>query len=158
MVVTNNSIKSAVAASGGQPEIRPGVFVFGAGGNKYAAALVVHSTGRTTTSAPPRCLDPRSRRGQPVAGETLELCATGLGPTNPAVPAGTVFSGAASLVDAPTVTIGGVPAQVSFAGLVSAGLYQLNVTVPNLPEGDQPLLVKVNGAPSQPGVLVSISN
>jgi len=47
---------------------------------------------------------------------------------------------------------------VSYAGLVGAGLYQLNVTVPNLPVGDRLLLVKVNGAASQPGVFVTVGN
>ena len=36
------------------------------------------------------------------------------------------------------VTIGGKPAAVSFSGIVAAGLYQINVTVPPVPSGDQP--------------------
>jgi uncharacterized protein (TIGR03437 family) len=71
------------------------------------------------------------------AGETVVIYAVGFGPTNPPVAAGQLYSGAASCLTPPQVTIGGVPAQVVFAGIVEAGLYQLNVVVPNLPSGDQ---------------------
>jgi len=95
-----------------------------------------------------------SRPARP--GDVIELYATGLGATNPSVPAGTLFLGAAPLEDSATVTIGGVSVQPSWAGLVGPGLLQLNVTVPSLPEGDHPLLVKVDNATSQPGVFVSV--
>ena len=96
-----------------------------------------------------------TRPAQP--DEILELYANGLGTTVPPVPPGTVFSGAAPLAGPATVTIGGVAAQVIWAGMVEAGLYQLNVTVPSLPAGGQPLPVSVNGMASQPGVLVTVS-
>jgi uncharacterized protein (TIGR03437 family) len=41
------------------------------------------------------------------------------------------------LATLPQITIGGVAASVEYAGLVGAGLYQLNVTVPaSLSSGD----------------------
>ncbi len=47
-----------------------------------------------------------------------------------------------------TVTIGGKLAHVSFAGLVSPGLYQVNVVVPDVPDGDNQVNLQVQ-LPSQ---------
>jgi len=45
----------------------------------------------------------------------------------------------------------------SFAGLSSAGLYQINVTIPaNLATGDLPLVATVGGVQTQPGVVISL--
>jgi len=90
------------------------------------------------------------------AGEILILYGVGFGPTNPPVPAGKIFSGAAPTNGPVTVTIGGIIANVAFAGITSAGLYQINVTVPNAPSGDQPLQASVNGVQTQPGPLVAV--
>jgi uncharacterized protein (TIGR03437 family) len=42
------------------------------------------------------------------------------------------------------------------AALVSPGLYQFNVTVPNLPNGDAAVLATVGGIPTQTGVSVTV--
>ena len=64
-------------------------------------------------------------------GEVIELFGVGFGPTNPAVPAGQLYTGqGAPTVNPVTITIGGVPAIVSFAGITEAGLYQFNLTIP----------------------------
>jgi uncharacterized protein (TIGR03437 family) len=90
------------------------------------------------------------------AGETLILYGVGFGPTNPAVPAGQAFSGAAPSVTPPQMTIGGVPASVSFAGLVEAGLFQFNVIVPNAGSGDQPLQATVGGMTTPTNVFITL--
>lgn len=68
------------------------------------------------------------------AGETLEIYGTGLGPTDPFVPAG-VPAPASVLARAstPEVLIGGKTAGVEFAGLTPGlvGVYQVNATVPS---------------------------
>jgi uncharacterized protein (TIGR03437 family) len=49
------------------------------------------------------------------------------------------------------VTIGGLPAPMSYAGLVptQVGFYQLNVTVPTgLPPGENNVIVFVDGTPA----------
>ena len=56
-----------------------------------------------------------------------------------------------------TVTIGGIVATVSFAGLVGPGLYQINVAVPaGLANGDQAVVASVAGLNTQAGVSVKI--
>jgi uncharacterized protein (TIGR03437 family) len=40
-------------------------------------------------------------------------------------------------------------AAVGFAGLTGAGLYQVNITVPNLPDGDHAVTAKAGGAWTQ---------
>lgn len=56
-----------------------------------------------------------------------------------------------------TVTIGGQQASVGFAGLVASGEFQLNVVVPNLPAGEYPITIQVNGQTSQSGVVIPVS-
>jgi uncharacterized protein (TIGR03437 family) len=75
-------------------------------------------------------------------GDVLEIFATGLGATSPAVAPGLVFSGAYATAAAPAVSIGGQPATVLYSGLIGAGLYQLNITVPGtLAAGTYPVVV-----------------
>lgn len=78
-------------------------------------------------------------------GEVVIFYGTGFGPTNPAMPAGSLVSKIAGLVTAPQITIGGIQANVSFAGLIPgfAGLYQFNVEIPSaLGDGDQKVIAR----------------
>jgi uncharacterized protein (TIGR03437 family) len=90
-------------------------------------------------------------------GETILIFGTGFGPTNPGVPAGRIFQGAANLANNVRITIGGVQSDLAFAGLSGAGLYQFNVTVPStVADGDQPVAASVGGVDSQAGSLLSV--
>jgi uncharacterized protein (TIGR03437 family) len=83
------------------------------------------------------------------AGDTVELFAVGLGPTDPAVPAGQVFTGAAPVVNPVTVLINNASLSTSFVGLSGAGLYQINLTIPlGLGAGDMPLQAVAGGSPA----------
>jgi len=91
------------------------------------------------------------------SGDTLEIFGTGFGPTETSVAPGLVFTGAYPATNSVTVNIGGVA--VLFAGLVSAGLYQINITVPNgLTAGDNTLIASVGGLSTQPTGLLKIAN
>lgn len=92
-----------------------------------------------------------------TAGDIVELFGTGFGPTNPAVPAGQAFSGAAPTTNPVTLRINNVSVTPSFAGLSGAGLYQLNLTVPaGLGTGDVPLQAIVGGVQTPSGVVISL--
>jgi uncharacterized protein (TIGR03437 family) len=123
---------------------------------KYPAA--VHSDGVLVAPVGYFGSSTVSRPAQP--GEILAIYGTGFGPTNPATPAGQIVSGAAPLsyLNQLQVTIGGVPATVQFAGIVAAGEYQLNVTVPQLANGDQPILATIGGFSSQTGLAIPVQN
>jgi uncharacterized protein (TIGR03437 family) len=72
-------------------------------------------------------------------GETIVLYCNGFGPTTTQVVSGsTVQSGALS--PRPQVMIGTRISTVTFAGLISPGLFQFNIRVPpKTPDGDQPV-------------------
>ena len=92
-------------------------------------------------------------------GDRIELYAVGLGPTTPAVPAGQAFSGAAPIKDRIGLYINGVFVKPSFVGLSSAGLYQINLTVPTgLGEGDVPIKAIIGGMRTQPGLVFSLES
>ena len=95
-----------------------------------------------------------------VPGEILQIYATGLGPTSPAVPAGQLVATPAPLADPSqlSVTVGGVPATVQYAGLVFAGEYQVNLVMPQLPDGEHALLATIGGVTSQTGILIPVKN
>jgi uncharacterized protein (TIGR03437 family) len=90
------------------------------------------------------------------AGETMELFGVGFGATNPAVPAGKAYAGAAPTSNVVTIKIGGVAAKVLFAGMTNSGVYQFNVMVPPVESGDQSLVATVGGAQTPSGVLVTV--
>jgi uncharacterized protein (TIGR03437 family) len=81
---------------------------------------------------------------------------SGLGPTTPAYLEGRLVTSPAPLANGATVTVGGVQAAVDWAGIVGAGLYQVNFHVPSVAVGDQPIQVSVNGASAQSGIFMAI--
>jgi len=57
------------------------------------------------------------------------------------------------------LVIGGVAAQVTFAGLVVSGEFQFNVVVPKpLSNGDKAITATYSGVSTQAGALISIQN
>ena len=89
-------------------------------------------------------------------GEIIQLYAVGFGPANPPQPTGQQVGTATPLANDVQVTIGGQTASVQYAGLVQAGLYQFNVTVPAVANGDAALVATIGGVPSQKGVLLTV--
>jgi uncharacterized protein (TIGR03437 family) len=62
----------------------------------------------------------------------------------------------ASLAGQVTVKIGGIVANTQFAGIVTPGLYQFNVVIPNVPNGDNGVSMEINGTSTQPNVFMTI--
>ena len=91
-------------------------------------------------------------------GQDIVIYANGLGAVNNPPPSGEVTPSQplATTLVSPTVTIGGVGAQVLFSGLTpgSIGLYQIDVVVPkNAPAGIDPVVIAQNGVNSSPANL-----
>jgi uncharacterized protein (TIGR03437 family) len=90
-------------------------------------------------------------------GETIVIYGNGFGATSTAVTAGAETQ-SGTLSPLPAITIGGLTAQVQFAGLnVAPGEFQFNVVVPAaLAAGDQPIVATYNGQTTQMGTLVTV--
>ena len=121
----------------------------------HVAALTVYPNGTYTIVGPVGAF-PYATTPAP-AGSTLVLYGVGFGPTTAPVAAGKQPDSQVQTTNQVTVTVGGTPAPVLFSGLVAAGLYQINVTVPQgLPAGDQPVVATVAGLSTRAGTVVTI--
>jgi len=129
-------------------KLSPAFFTYQSGASTYVAAL--HLDGTLVGPA-----GPSSRPAVP--GEVIEIYGTGFGPTTPASPTSQLVAQPAPLGTPATVTIGGANAQVQWAGIVSSGLYQLNVQIPNIAAGDQPVQASVLGFQSVANVLIAVA-
>jgi uncharacterized protein (TIGR03437 family) len=137
IVVNNNGVLS-------QPETiqiasAPALFTFSNTGTGPGAFL--HGNGFAAITAD----------NPATAGEVIVLYATGLGAVTPVVATGDATSGQSNVTGNPGVTIGGLPAQVQFAGLAPGfvGLYQINVVVPaGLGSGNALVVLSVDGTPA----------
>jgi uncharacterized protein (TIGR03437 family) len=89
-------------------------------------------------------------------GEIILLYGVGFGPANPPQPSGQLVATASPLAYPVQIAIGGQPASVAYAGLVESGLYQFNVTVPNLPNGDAAVAATISGVSTQTGVSLTV--
>lgn len=97
-------------------------------------------------------IDPRVGR-QARPGEVVQFFATGFGLTNPIAPSDVIFAGAPEVATKPRITIGGREASIIGNGnLVGAGLYQFNVTIPDVADGDHVMQAEI-GAVKSPGTV-----
>jgi uncharacterized protein (TIGR03437 family) len=91
-------------------------------------------------------------------GEIIMLYANGFGPTSVPVTSGSETQ-SGTLSPLPAIQIGGIPAMVMFAGLVSAGEYQFNVVVPpTTPDGNQTIAATLNGVTTQGNALIAVQH
>jgi len=98
-------------------------------------------------------------RAQP--GQYITLYGVGFGAVTPAMPAGTLVQAVNQINATVGVTIGGLPATVTYDGLgpYYTGLYQFNVIVPNIGASDAtPVVFTVNGNPIPQNNLVIAVN
>ena len=126
----------------------PAMFTYAGGGNTYAAA----ENAVTGAVIGDPAVVPGTAKAKP--GDYVALyCNSVL-----LAPSGVEISPPITLATFPSVTIGGISVPVAYAGVVSAGLYQINVQIPqNMPAGNQPLLVTYSGSASQSGVLLPVA-
>ena len=152
---TTGAVQVVVTSPGGtatatttMQTVSPGLFMYDA--TNVAAQHVGYSI------VAPAGLYPGSTPARP--GEVIILYATGFGPTLPPTPSGQLVP-AAPVVDlsAITLTIGGKPAQVQWAGIVGAGLWQLNIQVPqDAPNGNAAVVARIGGKNTQGSAVVAI--
>ena len=130
----------------------PAFFRFDPDERKYVAA--VHADG---TLVGREGLFPGVVSRPVKPGDVILLSGTGFSETNPATADGLIVASPMALAQEITVRFGGVEAETSFAGVVSNGLVQINVTVLDLPEGDAAVSVEVSGVSSGEGACVNVS-
>ncbi len=117
--------------------VSPGIFITDPAS---AAGAVLHADFRLVDDGAPA-----------KPGETLLIYATGLGALIAPMPSGQPASSAVATLGMPSVTMGGLAAQVSFSGLAPGfvGLYQVNAVVPmGAQPGHQPLQISMDGVSS----------
>jgi len=94
---------------------------------------------------------------------TLVLLATGLGPVTGSVQTGDIVRDGAlhTCINTPTVLVGGVKAQVAFAGLTPqfVGVYQINIVIqPGTPTGNAvPVQIQSNGITTTDKITIAVS-
>jgi uncharacterized protein (TIGR03437 family) len=136
-------------------DVAPGLFAYQLNGTLYPAALFAGTAEYVAaTGALPGYVSRPAK-----AGDAIELFGTGMGPTTPSAPDGVLLTTAypTANLGAFEAAIGGLPAVVLYAGLVEAGLYQVNIQVPaGLIGGNQPLTLSVSGEPVQPNLMLTI--
>ena len=134
--------------------IAPALFMFDAGNRKYVAANHVNGTPVGDPGLYPGVTTPAR------PGEVVTICgARGSGRTDPDIPAGQIVTAAGRLVAVPVIIVAGATADVQFAGLTIAGVYQFNVHIPDgIPDGDAPVIVQVEGTTTQSNAYITVKH
>jgi len=150
VTVDNGSAASAPFMAHMQT-VSPGFLRFN--GGTYIAAEHAHYglLGPASMSGPGATFTPAA------PGETILLFGDGFGLPVSTLTAGSEYQ-TGPLPTWPQVTIGGTTATVQFAGVISPGLYQINVVVPtNAANGDNQVIATYGGASSPAGAMIPVS-
>ena len=124
-------------------QFQPSLYYYRVGSKNYAGAVFLDNV----IMGDPAVV-PGTRKAK--VGDIVQLYAAGLAP-EPSGPVTSVIP-----ISGVTVTIGSVDAPVSFAGLVAAGQFQVNLTVPQLADGEYTITVSVSGKTSPATVVFEI--
>jgi uncharacterized protein (TIGR03437 family) len=145
--ITNGTTTSAAVPVQAQL-LSPSFFVFSGG---YVCAVHLNGSLVGPTTLYPGASTPAA------PGETILVYGNGFGPAASALTT-TSLTQSGPLPSLPAIKIGGLGATVLYAGVVSPGLYQFNVTVPiGTPNGDNPIAASYKGLTIQGGSLITIS-
>jgi len=143
-VTVTNCDQTSAPVNLTQERVAPGVWApptFTSGGKQLLGATT--ADGKTFIG---NIAGVPSRPAKP--GEMIIAYGVGFGATNPTVAAGQITPGLAPLADPFVMTIGQVQLtapQLVYAGLAPGfvGLYQFNIIVPDVPDGDQAVTMRV---------------
>ena len=138
----------------------PEFFYFLHNGNGHNPIAAVNAVTGTYVGSPGLLAGVTFGAAKP--GDILTLFATGFGATDPPFGPGELPGVAAQVTGALSVTFGGVTlgaSDILYAGVSqNAGLYQLNIRVPDsVPDGDQSLVVNIGGISSPAGGYITVS-
>lgn len=129
----------------------PGIFTIASNGRGQGAILNANNT-PNGMNVPART--PANR------GSVVQIFGTGEGLLDPAAPSGSISKDIRIPLAPVTAMVGGIPAQVDFAGAApgAPGVFQINVRIPkDALTGEVPITINIGGVNSQPGVTVAIS-
>ena len=96
-----------------------------------------------------------------VPGDTILLYGVGFGSVSDGTLAGVIDQGVNTVNNSLNISIGGMAAQITYAGLTPGfvGLYQFNVVVPNIPANDKtPLTFSLGGTPGTQTLFLFVGN
>jgi uncharacterized protein (TIGR03437 family) len=147
-VVVNNGTTSSPTYTASMQTVSPAFLLLSTAG--YIVA-----THRDNSLVGPAALYPGlTTPAKPT--EVIALYAVGFGlPSTPLVNDSASQSGTLAVL--PACTVAGANAPLTFAGLVSAGLYQLNLTIPaSVNNGDSQVVCTYDGATTPAGALITV--
>lgn len=157
-VVVANCGGSSAAANINASATLPGILApasFKVNGKQYVVAQLPDAK----FAGDPSILPAAERPVRP--GETITLYGIGFGPVSPAFAPGVIVGAQNRITGNLTIRFGQVDATsaIQYAGLSPnfIGLYQFNVTVPsNVPAGDQPLSVSLDGVDTGQNLFITV--
>ncbi|MEX2302493.1 MAG: choice-of-anchor V domain-containing protein [Bryobacterales bacterium] len=132
--------------------ISPALFTLDSSGQGDVAA--VHADGRIVAAT-----DAYPGSFPAAPNEVILIYGNGFGATDPSFEAGQLATDPAPLLLQPTAfEIGGLMADIAYAGAAPgyAGLYQFNITVPDLPPGEHAVVVRTEMLATQTGVTIQV--
>ncbi len=139
-----------------QQTAAPAFFQFAGGKTAYVAGTHADYTYLAGTA-----LIQQGIPGTPARpGETILLYGTGFGATQPPISATALVPSPLPLANPQDlrVRIGGLDATIAFAGLVSPGVYQFNVVVPQVSDGDQTVVAELRGLLTRPDLMLAVQH
>ena len=151
-MTVNNGGTASAAFNVTLQAVSPGFLRFGDGIHIAAEHAGYALLGPASMSVPGYTFTPAT------PGETIMLFGDGFGLPVSTLTAGSDVQQSALPTPWPQVTIGGTTATVQYAGLISPGLYQINVVVPSTAgNGDNQVIATYGGASSPTGAMIPVS-
>jgi len=151
-VTVNNGTAISAPDTANLQTAAPGFLRFGDGIHIAALHADYSYLGPASMSVPGYTFTPAK------PGETILLFGDGFGLPVSTLTAGSAVQTGALPTPWPQVTIGGTTATVQFAGLISPGLYQINVVVPSTAaNGDNQVIATYDGASSPTGAMIPVA-
>jgi len=151
-VQVNNGTTTGAAYTANLQATAPGFLRFGDGVHIAALHANYSYLGPASLSVPGYTFTPAA------PGETILLFGDGFSLPVGVLTAGSDVQTGTLPTPWPQVTIGGITANVQYAGLISPGLYQINVVVPSTAaNGDNQVIATYGGASSPTGAMIAVA-